>query len=111
MTDTPTHYGWGHGCEGWRLCDQPELSVIEELMPPDTAERPHLHQRATQYFHILSGVACVRLPGEDTVIVAGQGVVIRPGVTHQMRNDAAVPLRFLLVSAPSTTGDRIEQEL
>ena len=37
-TETAPHYTWGHACSGWHLVHTPGLSVIEELMPPHTAE-------------------------------------------------------------------------
>lgn len=111
LSDPAVHYLWGQGCEGWRRCDRDELSVIEELMPPGTAEHPHLHRHATQFFHVLSGLATMRLTEGETVVPAGQGLSIPPGTTHQMRNDSLTPLRFLVISAPNTAGDRIEQDL
>ena len=38
--ETAEHYKWGGAggadCDGWHLVKTAELSVIEELMPPDT---------------------------------------------------------------------------
>lgn len=32
------HYVWGSGCDGWHLVRTGALSVIQERMPPDTAD-------------------------------------------------------------------------
>ena len=32
------HYRWGDGCDGWHLVRAPQLSVIQERMPPGTQE-------------------------------------------------------------------------
>ena len=37
------HYVWGDGCDGWRLLDRPDLSVIEERIPPGRGEVVHFH--------------------------------------------------------------------
>src|ERR1051326_903317 len=49
------HYRWGVDCDGWYLVRDKNLSVIEEFMPPGTAEIRHHHQHAQQFFYILSG--------------------------------------------------------
>lgn len=47
------HYRWGADCDAWHLVKDAELSVIEECMPPGTAETLHYHQRAQQFFYVL----------------------------------------------------------
>jgi hypothetical protein len=68
--DSAEHYTWSHGCDGWRLVDRPELSVIQERMPPGTIE-------------------------------------IAPGLQHQVRNDFDADIEFLVISQPTTRGDRV----
>ena len=53
--ESAPHYGWGEGCDGWHLVRTPELSVIQERMPPGTSEVRHRHGRARQFFFVLSG--------------------------------------------------------
>ncbi|SES90509.1 cupin domain-containing protein [Nonomuraea wenchangensis] len=101
------HYTWGGGCDGWRLVDTPGLSVIEERMPPGAAEEWHLHAGARQFFYVLDGQATMRTRQGETIVPAGSGIGIAPGVPHQMANDSGRDLRFLVVSAPTTRGDRI----
>ena len=33
------HYHWGNNCSGWHLVKSENLSIIEELMPPNTLEK------------------------------------------------------------------------
>lgn len=109
--DNAPHYTWGTGCDGWRLVDTPELSVIEERMPPGTAEVRHRHVHARQLFRVSSGTARFELDGSpDEVVRAGESLEIAPGRAHRIRNDGPEPLDFLVVSQPTTRGDRVELE-
>ena len=54
------HYFWKKVCEGWHLVERDDLSVIAEKMPPRTAEDMHYHQKAQQFFYVLSGQAAMR---------------------------------------------------
>ena len=36
--ETATHYTWGDKCDGWPLVQGEDLLVVEERMPPGTAE-------------------------------------------------------------------------
>jgi mannose-6-phosphate isomerase-like protein (cupin superfamily) len=100
------HYTWGEACDGWHLVREPDLGVIEECMPPGTAEVRHYHQKSRQFFYILSGVAVMEVDGRHVTLTAGQGLPISPGVPHQIRNESADVVRFLVVSHPHSHGDR-----
>jgi mannose-6-phosphate isomerase-like protein (cupin superfamily) len=104
--DNAEHYTWGAGCDGWRLVDRPDLSVIHERMPPGTAEVRHFHQAARQFFFILSGVATLEIAGAREVLRTGQGVEVPPGVPHQVFNHSDQDVEFLVISHPTTRGDR-----
>jgi mannose-6-phosphate isomerase-like protein (cupin superfamily) len=100
------HYRWGDGCDGWRLLRHPELSVIEEQVPAGAAERAHRHARARQFFYLLAGCATLEFDDASLVLQAGQGVHVAPGVRHRFVNHGAAPVRFLVISAPDSAGDR-----
>ncbi len=51
------HYYWVANCSGCHSVKSQNLSVIEELMPSNTAEKKHFHSSAQQFFRILSGKA------------------------------------------------------
>jgi len=70
------HYRWGADCDGWRLLDEPGLSVIEEQVPPGAAEQRHHHATSRQFFYVLDGVATLsdRLDQIAAVIAEGQSI-------------------------------------
>lgn len=105
---TAEHYTWGEGCDGWRLVDSPRLAVIEERMPPGTCERLHLHSIAQQFFYVLSGEAVMLYEDKKMVLKSGEGMQIPPRVPHQIRNDSASDVTFLVISEPPTKNDREE---
>jgi mannose-6-phosphate isomerase-like protein (cupin superfamily) len=106
--DTAEHYTWGDGCDGWHLIKQPELSVIHERMPPGTAEVRHYHERARQLFFVLAGTATLEVAGVRKVLGPQQGLEVPPGVPHQMFNESDGDVEFLVISQPTTRGDRKE---
>lgn len=103
------HYEWGDACEGWHLLAGDDLSVIEERMPPGTAEQRHRHERSRQFFYVLEGEAVLEMEGAAHVLCRGEGLHVPPGTAHQMRNDSAHDVRFIVVSAPKSHGDRIAE--
>jgi mannose-6-phosphate isomerase-like protein (cupin superfamily) len=102
------HYTWGDGCDGWHLVRTPELSVIQERMPPGASEVRHRHARARQFFLVLSGALEIELAGEVARLGPQQGLEIAPGVPHQVMNRSAAPVEFIVVSQPPSHGDRVE---
>lgn len=104
--DTCEHYRWGDGCDGWRLVDADDLSVIEETMPPGTTEVRHRHVRARQFFRVLAGELQIEVEGKTATLVAGDGLEVAPGLAHEVRNTAPITAHFLVVSSPTTRVDR-----
>ena len=105
-TESAEHCRWGEACDGWHLLAREDLSVIEERMPPGTAEQRHRHQRSRQFFFVLEGEAMLEVDGVQHVLRSGHGLHVPPGAAHQMRNDSGADVRFLVVSAPKSHGDR-----
>ena len=103
------HYRWGHECDGWHLVKDAELSVIEELMPSGAAEVRHYHERAQQFFYVITGELLMEADGEMTLLPAGSGIRVLPGTKHLIRNPAATAARFLVISQPPSHGDRINE--
>lgn len=107
-TKTAPHYTWGDGCDGWRLCYTPDLSVIRERMPAGTSEIPHLHRKALQVFFILNGTALIQTGSDTLILAAGDSVCIEPGTVHSIRNPGQGDLEFMVTSVPNTRGDRTD---
>ncbi len=102
------HYRWGDGCDAWYLVNDDQLSVIEEFMPPGAAETRHHHSKAQQFFYILTGEVLMEVEGKTTLVAAGSGIRVMPGLRHQIRNPSSVPVRLLVVSHPHSHSDRID---
>jgi len=100
------YYRWGHDCDAWHLVKDPQLTVIEELMPPGAAEVRHYHKKAQQFFYILTGEAIMEVEGDPVLVSAGSGIRILPGVWHQIRNPSSSALRLLVISQPPSHGDK-----
>jgi len=107
--ETAERYTWGERCDGWHLVRNGHLSVIEECMPPGTAELRHHHEQAQQFFYVLSGKAVMEIEGEILELSGGDGTWILPGMRHQMRNESKQQVRFLVISQPPSHGDRINE--
>ncbi len=105
--NTPA-YTWGAICKGWHLVHTPSLSVIQEVMPPSTAEVKHRHPQAQQFFFILSGEATFLLADKQVIVEAGEGIHIPPKMVHQIKNETNEDLEFLVISEPHAHGDREE---
>jgi len=103
---TAEQYTWGDNCLGWHLLKADALSIIQELIPAGAAEQLHYHDKAQQFFFILSGTATFEIDGAEHVVAAQEGIHIPPGARHRISNRHGGDLKFLLVSQPTTRGDR-----
>lgn len=104
------HYLWKNICDGWHLVQRDDLSIISEKMPAGTAEDIHYHEKSRQFFYILSGTAPMLMDNETIILRSGEGIEVRPGSTHQLRNDSEGDIEFIVISAPKSHGDRINVE-
>lgn len=103
------HYNWGDNCSGWYLVKSENLTVIEELMPSNTQEKKHYHNFSEQYFHILNGKATFEIENDIIEIEKGKGIHILPKTKHKIRNDQSENLEFIVISQPTTRGDRYDE--
>ena len=107
--ETADHYTWGSKCDGWHLLRTPELSIIEERMPPCTSETRHHHNHARQFFYVLDGELTLEVDHDNHTLRAGEGIEIAPGQHHQAINRSAAPVLFLVTSQPPSHDDRINE--
>jgi mannose-6-phosphate isomerase-like protein (cupin superfamily) len=108
---TAEHYKWGGDlgtdCDGWHLVKTPDLSIIEELMPPGTSERRHYHLHSRQFFYVLDGILTLEVEDQSFVLQAGEGIEVSPPRPHQAFNRSLARVRFLVTSQPPSHSDRI----
>ncbi len=106
-TNNAEHYQWGDNSDGWHLLKSAELSIIEENVPPGEKEQRHYHNTSQQFFYILSGIALLEISGQLFEIQAGSGIHVPAKTPHQLMNNSAENLRFLVISQPISHGDRV----
>jgi mannose-6-phosphate isomerase-like protein (cupin superfamily) len=103
------HYIWGEICDGWHLLKRDDISVIQERVPAGGAEVVHYHNVARQFFYILDGQGTMVFEDREVTLNKGQGLEIPPQVKHQFKNRSKADVHFLVISVPSTRGDRVNQ--
>ncbi len=106
-TKNAEHYEWGDKCDGWHFVKTDSLSVIRETMPPGTKEVHHYHEKAQQFFYILSGTATFEINGLVYSVEQNKGILIKPKMKHRIWNNSNSDLEFIVVSEPKSHGDRI----
>ena len=109
-TRNAEHYKWGANCDGWHLHKSSSLSVIQELMPPNTSEKPHYHTQTTQVFYILDGSLEIITANGAYKINKLESFTIDSGIPHQVKNSSDTPTAFIVISSPPSHGDRIDIE-
>jgi mannose-6-phosphate isomerase-like protein (cupin superfamily) len=100
------HYVWGNLCDGWHLLKSDTLSVIQERMPPNTAEQYHYHHKAQQVFYILKGQATFNIDGKEVLVNAGESIHIPALTKHSISNQNSEDLSIIVISEPRAHGDR-----
>ncbi|ROP62357.1 mannose-6-phosphate isomerase-like protein (cupin superfamily) [Enterobacter sp. BIGb0383] len=108
--ETAEHYTWGDVCDGWHLLKRQDMSIIHERMPADSKEVRHYHTTSRQFFFVLSGVLTMELEGKIHSLPAHHGLEIPPGEKHQAQNRSASDVEFMVISHPTTRGDRMDCE-
>jgi len=101
------HYIWGEICDGWHLLKRGDMSVIQERVPAGGAEVMHYHELARQFFYILDGEGMMVFEDREVNLAKGQGLEIPPQIKHQFKNQSNADVHFLVISIPTTRGDRI----
>jgi quercetin dioxygenase-like cupin family protein len=75
------------------------FSVIELSIPPHfPGAPPHYHEQMPEHFHLLSGKIDVLINDTWTPVLAGEHMLIQPGIVHAYRNNYVQPARFLVIA-------------
>ncbi len=109
-TATADHYTWGDNCDGWHFLKSNGLSIIKEKMPPGTSEKLHYHEKAEQFFYIVSGSATFEIDNQCIHVSTNEAIIIKPGLKHYVKNETPDEIEFIVVSRPPSHGDRINVE-
>ncbi len=101
------HYVWGAVCDGWHLLKRDDISVIQERVPAGAAEVLHYHNTTRQFFYILEGEVTMMFEDREIGLRKGEGMEIAPKIRHQFKNKSNQDVHFLVISVPTTRGDRV----
>lgn len=101
------HYIWSEICDGWHLLQREDMSIIQERVPAGGAEVMHYHTKSRQFFYVLEGEGSMVFEDHQVVLRKGEGIEIAPQVKHQFMNRSNADVNFLVISIPSTRGDRV----
>ena len=80
-------------------------SLAEATVPPGGETAEHYHPRTEELYFFTSGRGRMRLASEEDDVVAGDCVVIAPGVRHKLWNTGEEPLVLLCCCAPAYSDD------
>ena len=102
------HYLWGDACDGWRLLKHDDISVIQERVPSNCAEVMHYHrtQRGNS-FSSLKAKGLWFLKIMKLNCKKGMGWKFRRVSVTSFAISRKAMFTFLVVSVPTTRGDRI----
>lgn len=79
-------------------------------MPVNISEVRHFHNQVRQFFFVLSGTAKLEVNGEHIILNPQEGIELEPLTPHQMINDSNKDVEFLVISQPTSKGDRVLTE-
>ena len=108
--DHAEFHPWGEGAGGWHLLNHPDLSVIREPIPPGFSEQLRYHNKARQFFMLLSGELTIFADEAKFTVQPGEGVHIPPGLSHLTINRGSEETICLVISAPHSHTDRVNLE-
>jgi mannose-6-phosphate isomerase-like protein (cupin superfamily) len=80
-------------------------SLAEAWLEPGQPTERHYHERTEEIYVVLDGAGEMEVDGDRRRVVAGDAILIPPGAWHEIRADAAAPLRFLCCCAPPYADD------
>lgn len=101
-------YHWGQKGVGWFLSKSEEMTIVEEKIAPGIKEIKHYHERAWQFFYILSGSGTINIDGSNIELNKNDSIEVPPLAVHQLYNDSNTDLQFLIISKPNSYNDRVE---
>ena len=104
------YYTWGGKCDACFLLKGDDIHVIQERMPPGSAEIAQVHLKSRHHFYALRGELTMANASAAATIPAGHAVFIEPNVPHRATNESAEDVEFLVIPCPPSHGDRLDCE-
>jgi mannose-6-phosphate isomerase-like protein (cupin superfamily) len=86
-----------------------DFALIEAMMPPDEDGGLHMQTREDELIHLLEGELHVTTGQESLVLKAGQYYFAPRNISHYLRNRGSRVARALLINAPGTFDEFIQQ--
>lgn len=83
-------------------------SLAEATIPAGTRTALHRHQRTEEIYHITHGTGVMQLDDQHFPVIAGDTVLIAPGVAHCIAAAGDDPLRILCACSPAYSHDDTE---
>jgi mannose-6-phosphate isomerase-like protein (cupin superfamily) len=77
------------------------LSVARATVPAGGQTQEHFHRTSEEIYLFTAGDGRMRLGGEETVVRAGQAVVIPPGTPHKLWAGEGAALELLCLCSPA----------
>lgn len=68
----------------------------------------HCHSKAEQFFYVLDGIATFVVDGESVELRPREGLHIKSGIPHRLKNAHSEKLSFIVISTPPSHGDRVD---
>jgi mannose-6-phosphate isomerase-like protein (cupin superfamily) len=75
-------------------------SLAEATVPAGRTTVEHLHRESEEIYYFTAGSGRMRLGADESVVAAGDCVVIPPGTPHKLWADPGAPLVLLCACAP-----------
>ena len=75
-------------------------SLAEATIEAGQATLRHHHRESEEIYYLVEGAGEMEIDGERARVTAGDAILIPPGAWHQIRADAAGPVRLLCACAP-----------
>jgi mannose-6-phosphate isomerase-like protein (cupin superfamily) len=75
-------------------------SLAEATIEAGQTTLRHQHRASEEIYYLVEGAGEVEIDGERARVAAGDAILIPPGAWHQIRADAAGPVRLLCACAP-----------
>src|ERR1051325_3238441 len=83
------------------LLETPHLFCDVYCLEPGQEQKPHTHENATKFYHVLEGRGEFLVGPDKRELGPGGLAVARPGIVHGVQNRSDERLTLMVVMAPN----------